>query len=51
MIFKEIEEFSEIRYKARAYLCYLFDRNIPNNLPGVSAQNIKDGFDKIAHEI
>ena len=51
MIFKEIEEFSEIRYKARAYLCHLLDRNIPNNLPGVSAQNIKDGFDKIAHEI
>lgn len=51
MIFKEIEEFSQIRYKARAYLCYLFNRNIPNNLPGVSAQNIKDGFDKIAHEV
>ena len=51
MTFKEIEEFSQIRYKARAYLCYLLTRNIPNNLPGVSEQSIKDGFDKIAHEV
>ncbi len=36
MLIKEIQEFSDIRYKARAYLCYLFDRNIPNNLPAWS---------------
>ncbi|RAZ23795.1 PDC sensor domain-containing protein [Campylobacter hyointestinalis] len=51
MLIKEIQEFSDIRYKARAYLCYLFDRNIPNNLPGVSVNLINEGFDKIAHEI
>ncbi len=51
MIIKEIQDFSEIRYKARAYLCYLFDRNVPNNLPGVSAELVRDGFDKIAHEM
>ncbi len=51
MLIKEIQEFSDIRYKARAYLCYLFDRNIPNNLPGVNLSLVKDGFDKIAHEI
>lgn len=28
-----------------------FDRNIPNNLPGVNLSLVKDGFDKIAHEI
>lgn len=51
MVIKEIQRFSEARYKARAYLCYLFERNIPNRLPAVSLENIKIGFDKIAHEI
>lgn len=40
MLIKEIQEFQQIRYKARAYMCYLFNRNIPNNLPGVSAELI-----------
>lgn len=51
MLIKEIEEFSDIRYKARAYLCYLFTRNIPNSLPGVNVDLINEGFDKMAHEI
>ncbi|MDL0087788.1 PDC sensor domain-containing protein [Campylobacter gastrosuis] len=51
MIIKEIQRFSDIRYKARAYLCYLFERNIPNRLPGVSIENVRAGFDKMAHEI
>lgn len=51
MLIREIQEFSLIRYKARAYLCYLFDRNIPNHLPGVNLDLIKEGLDKIAHEV
>lgn len=51
MVIKDIQRFSDIRYKARAYLCYLFSRNLPNKLPGVSLEAINKGFDKIAHEI
>ena len=51
MLIKDIHNFSQIRYNARAYLAYLFERNIPNKLPGVSLDAIKAGFDKIAHEI
>ena len=50
MLIKEIQEFQQIRYKARAYMCYLFNRNIPNNLPGVSAELIHSGFEKMVHE-
>lgn len=51
MVIKEIQRFGEVRYKARAYLCYLFERNIPNHLPSVNFANIKEGLGKIAHEI
>ena len=51
MIIKDIQRFSEVRYKARAYICYLFSRNLPNKLPGVCIESVKEGFDKIAHEI
>lgn len=50
MLIKEIQEFQQIRYKARAYLAYLFNRNIPNNLPGVSLELINSGFEKMIHE-
>lgn len=51
MIIKEIQRFSEARYKLRAYVSYLFERNLPNGLPGVNEAVIREGFDKIAHEI
>ncbi|CAD7288799.1 PDC sensor domain-containing protein [Campylobacter suis] len=51
MVIKDIQRFSEIRYKARAYIFYLFERNLPNHLPGVSVQSIKEGFEKITQEI
>ena len=51
MVIKDIKRFSDTRYKARAYICYLFSRNLPNRLPGVCLENIKAGFDKISHEI
>lgn len=51
MLISDIRKFSEIRYNVRAYLAYLFERNIPNKLPGVSVKSIEIGFDKMAHEI
>ena len=51
MVIKDIQRFSDVRYKARAYLCYLFSRNLPNKLPGVSLEGINIGLDKMAHEI
>ncbi|MCD8212581.1 MAG: PDC sensor domain-containing protein [Campylobacter sp.] len=51
MVIKDIQRFSDTRYKARAYICYLLNRNLPNHLPGVSLETIKDGFNKISREI
>lgn len=51
MIIKEIERFEQARYKLRAYVSYLLERNLPNNLPGVNETILRDGFDKIAHEV
>ncbi|MBE3029733.1 PDC sensor domain-containing protein [Campylobacter sp. RM9344] len=51
MVIKDIQRFSDIRYKARAYVCYLFNRNLPNHLPGVSLESLKNGLEEIAHEI
>ncbi len=40
MIVREIEQYAEIRTKARAYLCYLLQRYIPNYMPVPSLDNI-----------
>ena len=40
MVVHEIEEFWEIRTKARAYLCFLLQRYIPNYVPDPSLDNI-----------
>ena len=51
MVIREIQQFAEIRYRARAYLCYLFGRNLPNGLPEPSLETISLGLDKITNEI
>lgn len=51
MVIREIQQFAEIRYKARAYLCYLFSRNMPNGLPEPSLETIQAGLDKIVNEV
>lgn len=51
LLVQDIKRFSRIRYNARAYLAYLFERNIPNRLPQISLEAIKNGLDKIAHEV
>jgi hypothetical protein len=36
----DIQKFAEGRTKARAYLCYLFSKNIPNRLPSITQDMI-----------
>ena len=51
MLIQDIRRFARIRDNARAYLAYLFERNIPNRLPMINLDIIKSGLDKIAHEV
>ncbi|MGD9969216.1 MAG: PDC sensor domain-containing protein [Sulfuricurvum sp.] len=40
MVAQDIQQYSEIRPKARAYFCYLFHKNLPNHLPSVSTEAV-----------
>ena len=51
MVIKEIQQYSEIRTKARAYLCYLLSRNIPNRTPEVTLETITTALKKIKKEV
>ena len=51
MNIREIQQFAEIRPQARAYLCYLFTRNIPNRMPEPNLETIVTSLDKIVHEV
>lgn len=51
MVIREIQQFAEVRYKARAYMCYLFGRNIPNGMPEPSVETIVPGLEKMMDEI
>ena len=51
MVIREIQQFAEVRPRARAYLCYLFTRNIPNRMPEPSIDVITASLDKIVHEV
>lgn len=51
MVIREIQQFAEVRPRARAYLCYLFTRNIPNRMPEPNVQMIVSSLDKIVHEV
>jgi hypothetical protein len=51
MKIKEIQEFSDIRTKARAYLCFIMGRNLPNYLPGIELDDLVAGMKKISNEI
>jgi len=53
MTVKEIQEYAEIRTKARAYLCYIMGRNISHNINsgideaiGVSMQKLQEAIPK-----
>jgi len=47
MTVKEIQEYAQIRTKARAYLCYIMGRNISHNISG----NITDTIIASAHKL
>jgi len=51
MKIKEIQEFSDIRTKARAYLCFIMGRNLPNHLPGIELDDLVAGMKKISNEL
>jgi len=51
VVVTEIEEFYEIRTKARAYLCFLLQRYIPNYVPEPSLQNIIHALKILKKEI
>ena len=48
MKIREIDEFSQIRVKARAYFCYLMSRAIPNRVPNISLKDIKVGLKSLS---
>ena len=48
MNIREIDEFSQIRTKARAYLCYILSRAMPNRVPSITLRDIKIGLKSIA---
>ena len=51
MYISEIQEFQKIRKEARAYFCYLLQRNLPNRLPNIGIDAIYEGLQRIIHEI
>ncbi len=51
MVVTEIEEFSEIRPRARAYLCFLLQRYIPNYVPDPSLDNIINALKILKKEL
>ncbi|MEO1923583.1 MAG: PDC sensor domain-containing protein [Nautiliaceae bacterium] len=51
MLISEIQEFQKIRKEARAYLCFLLQRNLPNRLPNISIDAIYEGLERIIHEL
>lgn len=51
MVVRDIQQFSEIRTKARAYFCYLFSKNLPNRLPEISQESVMSRLRKIMGDL
>ena len=51
MLIREIQEFQKIRKEARAYFCYLLERNLPNRLPNIGVDVIYEGLKRIINEL
>jgi hypothetical protein len=51
MVVQDIQQFAEIRPKARAYFCYLFHKNLPNHLPSVSIESLTARLLKIRGDL
>lgn len=51
MVIQDIQQYSEVRPKARAYFCYLFHKNLPNHLPSVSIETLTARLLKIRGDL
>ncbi len=51
MVIKDIQEYGEIRTKARAYLCYMFRRNLPTKLPDITIDRLIEPLKKLSEEM
>ena len=51
MLSRDIQHYGESRTQARAYFCYLFSKNLPNNLPSVSEKSVMDRLRKIMGDL
>ncbi|MEJ2499719.1 MAG: PDC sensor domain-containing protein [Campylobacterales bacterium] len=51
MVARDIQNFSEIRTKARAYFCYLFSKNLPNRLPSITPEAVVARLQKIMGDL
>ncbi len=51
MVARDIQNFGEIRTKARAYFCYLFAKNLPNRLPSITPEAIVTRLQKIMGDL
>ena len=51
MVVQDIQQYSEIRPKARAYFCFLFQKNLPNHLPSVSVETLTSRLLKIRGDL
>jgi hypothetical protein len=51
MVIQDIQQFSEIRPKARAYFCYLFQKNLPNHLPSATVEAVTARLRKIKGDL
>lgn len=51
MIVKELDDFSQIRYKARAYFSYIFSKNFPYFESDNTISDIENGIKQVQNEI
>ncbi len=51
MHIREIQDFQKIRKEARAYFCYLLQRNLPNRLPNIGVDAVYEGLKRIINEL
>ena len=51
MLTRDIQHYSESRTQARAYFCYLFSKNLPNNLPDIPEDAVTDRLRKIMGDL
>ncbi|HEF3526067.1 TPA: PDC sensor domain-containing protein [Campylobacter upsaliensis] len=51
MLIKDIQKFEDNRYKARAYMSYMLIRNLPDRLPNIHLESVREALDKIAHDV